>query len=226
MITFIIPSIGRESLFYSAESLINQTITEWKAIIVLDGITINMLNNNILNLLEDERFEVHEIEKVGLNINQAAKVRNYGMSVVDENCEWIAFLDDDDTIARDYIETFKNELFIYPECDVYIYRMINNDHRVIPKLNSMNFQVCDVGISFIIKRNIYISGLEFEPDGTEDYIYLNKIRKNGYKIIISPYVKYYVRNFEYDVKEVGKRGLINMINPLLTFMGHLLIAKN
>ncbi len=226
MITFIIPSIGRESLFYSAESLINQTITEWKAIIVLDGITINMLNNNILSLLEDERFEVHEIEKVGLNINQAAKVRNYGMSVVDENCIWIAFLDDDDTIARDYIEIFKNELFIYPECDVYIYRMINNDQRIIPKLNLMNFQVCDVGISFIIKRNIYISGLEFEPDGAEDYVYLNKIRKNGYKIIISPYVKYYVRNFEYDVKEIGKRGLINIINPLLTFMGHLLIAKN
>lgn len=226
MITFIIPSIGRESLFYSIESLINQTIEDWTAIIVLDGITVNMLNSETLNLLEDERFEVHEIEKTGLNINQAAKVRNYGMSVINDNTEWIAFLDDDDTIARDYIEIFKNELMTYPDCDVYIYRMINNEHRIIPKLTSLNFQVCDVGISFIIKRSIYVTGLEFEPDGAEDYIYLNKIRKAGYKMIISPYVKYYVRNFEYDVTEIGNRGLINIFNPLLTFIGHLLISES
>lgn len=226
MITFIIPSIGRESLFYSIESLINQTVAEWQAIIILDGITANTLNIDTLNLLEDERFEVHEIEKIGANINQAAKVRNYGMSVVNDDTKWIAFLDDDDTIARDYIEIFNTELLAYSECDVYIYRMINNEHRIIPKLTSMNFQVCDVGISFIIKRDIYIKGLEFESDGAEDYLYLNKIRKAGYKIIISPYVKYFVRNFEYDVTEIGKRGLINIVNPLLTFMGHLLISKN
>ena len=226
MITFIIPSIGRESLLYAIESLINQTVSQWNAIIVLDGITVNILNSDTISLLEDDRFEVHEIEKIGLNINQAAKVRNYGMSVADKDCKWFAFLDDDDTIARDYIEIFKNELATYPECDVYIYRMINNEHRIIPKLTSLNFQVCDVGISFIMKRSIYVTGLEFEADGAEDYLYLNKIRKTGYKIIISPYVKYYVRNFEYDVSEIGKRGLINIVNPLLTFMGHLLISKN
>lgn len=225
MITFIIPSIGRESLFYSIESIINQTVAEWQAIIVLDGITANMLNIDTLNLLEDERFEVHEIEKMGTNINQAAYVRNYGMSVINDNTEWIAFLDDDDTIARDYIEIFKNELLLYPNCDVYIYRMINNDQRIIPELNAINFKVCDVGISFIINRSIYKTGLEFELDGAEDFVYLNKIRKAGYKMIISPYVKYYVRNFEYPVAETGKRGLINIVNPLLTFMGHLLISE-
>jgi glycosyltransferase involved in cell wall biosynthesis len=225
MITFIIPSIGRESLFYSLESLINQTDPEWQAIIVLDGITVNMLNVDALNLLEDERFEVHEIEKMGSNINQAAFVRNYGMSVVNGDSDWLAFLDDDDTIAKDYIEIFKNELLLYPECDVYIYRMIDNDQRIIPELNAINFKVCDVGISFIINLNIYKNGLEFELDGAEDFLYLNKIRKAGYKMIISPYIKYYVRNFEYSVAEIGKRGLINIVNPLLTFMGHLLISE-
>jgi len=226
MITFIIPSIGRDSLFYSIESLINQTVTEWCAIIVLDGITTNILNDDTLNLLEDERFEVHEIEKMGSNINQAAFVRNYGMSVANEDSEWLAFLDDDDTIAKDYIEIFRNELLLYPDCDVYIYRMINNDQRIIPDSNTINFKVCDVGISFIIKRTIYKSGLEFELDGAEDFLYLNKIRKAGYKMIISPYIKYYVRNFEYPIDEICKRGLINIINPLLTFMGHLLISKS
>lgn len=226
MITFIIPSIGRESLLYSIESLINQTCKEWNAIIILDGINVNVLNSDIINLLEDERFEVHEIDKRGLNINQSAYVRNYGMSVTEKRCEWIAFLDDDDTIAKDYIEIFKKEILIYPECDVYIYRMINNDHRIIPKLDSVNFAVCDVGISFIVRRSIYINGLEFIPDGAEDYVYLNKIRKAGYKIIISPYIKYYIRNFEYEVIEIGKRGFINTINPLLTLIGYTLLLKN
>ena len=37
IITFIIPSIGKESLKYSIESLTNQTSQNWKAIIVFDG---------------------------------------------------------------------------------------------------------------------------------------------------------------------------------------------
>lgn len=222
MITFIIPSIGRESLIYSIESLLNQTDSEWKALIILDGISINILNNDLMSLLEDERFEVHEIEKIGSNINNAGYVRNYGMSVV-EDSEWIAFLDDDDTIASDYIEIFKNEISIYSNIDVYIYRMINNEQRIIPNLDIVNFKICDVGISFIINYKIYKSGIEFDADGAEDYLYLNKIRKASYKMMISPYIKYYVRNFEYEVKDIGKRGMINTTNNLLTFMGYLLM---
>jgi hypothetical protein len=225
MITFIIPSIGRDTLIYTIESLLNQTDPEWNAIIILDGITTNSLNSNIMSLLEDERFTVNEIEKKGLNINSAGNVRNYGMSVI-ENTQWIAFLDDDDTIACDYIEIFKNELLIYPFIDVYIYRMIHNDHRIIPKLDALNFEICDVGISFIIKYDIFKDGLEFEPDGAEDFLYLNKIRNAGYKMMISPYIKYYVRNFEYNVDNIGKRGFINMFNSLLTFMGYFFIVQD
>ena len=37
-ITFIIPTIGRDTLLNSINSLFNQTIKEWKAIIIFDGI--------------------------------------------------------------------------------------------------------------------------------------------------------------------------------------------
>ena len=44
---------------------------------------------------------------MGVAINNAGNVRNYGMSFVET--EWIAFLDDDDIIADDYLEKFYEE---------------------------------------------------------------------------------------------------------------------
>ncbi len=42
MITFIIPTIGRKTLINSIESIINQTITDWKIIVIFDGIKSNI----------------------------------------------------------------------------------------------------------------------------------------------------------------------------------------
>ena len=38
IITFIIPTIGRETLNHSINSIINQTNKNWKCIIVFDGV--------------------------------------------------------------------------------------------------------------------------------------------------------------------------------------------
>ena len=100
ILTFIIPSIGRESLKFSIESLLNQTNSNWKAIIIFDGVKNNLNINH-------EKIITYEIEKKGSSINQASEVRNYGISKA--NSEWIAFLDDDDTISNDYVEIFYNE---------------------------------------------------------------------------------------------------------------------
>lgn len=71
-ITFIIPTIGRISLNNSINSLLNQTVKKWNAIIIFDGIKCNIENN-------DSRIQIIEIEKKGININSAGNVRNYGM---------------------------------------------------------------------------------------------------------------------------------------------------
>ena len=215
-ITFIIPTIGRESLQNSINSLLNQTITEWNALIIFDGIKSNIINN-------DERIKIIEIEKLGSNINSAGLVRNYAMSITDT--EWIAFLDDDDIISNDYIEIFYKEIELYNETDLLIFRMYN-DGRIIPKLYTNNFYLCDVGISFIMKKKIYDNGLIFIPDGAEDFLYLDKIRKHGYKIMISPYTKYYVRTNNEDNEFIlGKRIFINFNNDFKIFMGYLFINK-
>jgi len=204
-ITFILPTIGRKTLTNSIQSLINQTNKNWKVIIIFDGI------KQTIDKYDDKRIKIIEIEKMGLNQNSAGNVRNYGMSLADT--EWIAFIDDDDIISNDYIDMFYKELNINQhnniDLDVIIFRMkIGN--RIIPKLKTDNFYICDVGISFILKKSIYDNGIRFIPDGAEDYLYLNNIRKNGYKIMISPHIKYFVRQNKYeDETIIGNRVFIN-----------------
>jgi glycosyltransferase involved in cell wall biosynthesis len=217
MITFIIPTIGRESLLKSIESLIRQTIREWLAIIIFDGV-----KNNIGDI-SDSRITILEIEKMGVAINNAGNVRNYGMSFVET--EWIAFLDDDDIIADDYIEKFYEEYESYSNIDVLIFRM-NLDGRIIPKLKTDNFYVCDVGISFIIKKDIFDNGIKFIPDGAEDFMYLDNIRKAGYKMMISPYIKYFVKNFDDIIDNIGNRVFINMNNSFITLIGYSMIMNS
>ena len=217
MITFIIPTIGRESLLKSIESLIRQTVPLWKAIIIFDGV-----KNNIGNI-SDSRITILETEKMGVAINNAGNVRNYGMSFVET--EWIAFLDDDDIIADDYLEKFYEEYESYSNIDVLIFRM-NLDGRIIPKLKTDNFYVCDVGISFIIKKEIFDNGIKFIPDGAEDFMYLDNIRKAGYKMMISPYIKYFVKNSD-DIRDnIGNRVFINMNNSFITLIGYAMIMNS
>jgi glycosyltransferase involved in cell wall biosynthesis len=210
LITFIIPTIGRSTLINSINSLKNQTIKDWYAIIIFDGISCNID-------IDDNRIKVLECDKKGVNINSAGEVRNYGMSFVET--KWIAFLDDDDIIETDYIETFYNEMNLCNYLDLIIFRM-NDNGRIIPKLKTDNFYLCDVGISFILKKEIYDEGCKFTPDGAEDFLYLDKIRKLGKRMMISPYVKYYVRNSNFDIGDnnIGNRVFININNNLMTLV--------
>ncbi len=214
-ITFIIPTIGRETLKRTVDSLMNQTISDWNAIIIFDGMKANCDFN-------DRRILVKEIDKLGLNANSAGLVRNYGMQFVET--EWIAFVDDDDTLSIDYVETFMKEIESNGDIDVIIFRMRRED-RIIPKLDTDNFYLCDVGISFAIKQQIYEDGYQFTPDGAEDFLYLDSIRKsNKYTIMISPFVKYYVRDTDDKSEELtiyGKRVFIGRKNNLFIFMNYL-----
>jgi hypothetical protein len=126
--------------------------------------------------------------------------------------EWIAFLDDDDCISNDYIETFNNELKLYPSVDLIIFRMYRKyDNKIYPSLKTDNFYMGAVGISFVLKTSIFKSGLKFYPSSTEDYNYLDLIRRKKYIIMISPYIKYFVEcNVQDDIKNIiGNRVIIH-----------------
>jgi glycosyltransferase involved in cell wall biosynthesis len=215
-ITFIIPTIGRNTLVNSLNCLKNQTISKWNAIVIFDGIKSNIENY-------DTRIKIIEVDKMGIGENSAGNVRNYGISLV--KTKWIAFLDDDDLIDEDYIEIFYKELKLYPSIDVLIFRMDSNN-RIIPKINTDNFYLCDVGISFIIKKDICDNNILFKPDGAEDFLFLNEIRENNYEIMISPYIKYFVKNKNLLKKNIyGNRVFINMDNNIIIFFGYLLLKN-
>jgi hypothetical protein len=83
--------------------------------------------------------------------------------------------------------------------------------RFIPRLDVDNFYICDVGISFIIKKEIYDNNFLFKLSNCEDFEYLNELRSNNYKIMISPYTKYFVRKQNVKTLDtIGSRVLINM----------------
>ena len=139
--------------------------------------------------------------------------------------DWIAFLDDDDIISNDYIEIFYKEFELYSDIDLIIFRMKHFD-RIIPKLDTNNFYLCDVGISFIMNRKIYDNGIIFLPDGAEDFLFLDKIRKEMYKIMISPYTKYFVRTNEVNDNLIfGRRIFINFNIYSNILIGYLFINK-
>jgi len=179
-ITFIIPSVGRSTLARSIGSLLSQTNPNWKAIVVFDGV-----KNNIN--IEDDRITYLEINKVGVK-NNAGRVRNIGISRAET--DWVAFLDDDDTISYNYVNRFEEEIKLNSNAECIIFRM-QTGKMILPMQNDNNFHVGRVGISFAMKASL---PERFSPSDTEDYNLLNLMRSNKRKIIISPYINYFVRS--------------------------------
>lgn len=118
-ITFIIPTIGRETLNATINSILSQTCPKWKAIIVFDGLSPSIEVN-------DPRFQILQVDKTERHKDHehsAGYVRNYGIKFA--TTEWVAFIDDDDTIKNTYVETFLSETKQY-DIDVIIFRMIKH----------------------------------------------------------------------------------------------------
>jgi glycosyltransferase involved in cell wall biosynthesis len=190
-ITFIIPTVARPTLKDTLLSLINQTNPKWKAIVIFDSIE----PDTTITELTDNRITTVQCSKLGEGINSAGNVRNYGIKYA--TTEWVAFVDDDDSVKNNYVDIFLNEIF-YHDVDAIIFRMVihpTEPYFILPYNNTDNFYCCHVGISFAFKKCIFDSGIMFEPSGVEDFTLLDKIRGNKYKMMISPYSLYFVRNY-------------------------------
>lgn len=186
LITFIIPTIGRSTLSKTLDCLIKQTNPNWKAIVIFDGISSTIQNT-------DPRIRIIESPKLGQGTNSAGLVRNYGITFADT--EWVAFVDDDDGLSNNYIDIFIAESSAYTLADIIIFRMVQSGSDIMPSLETDTFHCCHVGISFAVKTKIFNEGHIFIPSGREDFNYLDEARNKKYNIMISPYVTYFVRNY-------------------------------
>jgi glycosyltransferase involved in cell wall biosynthesis len=182
-ITFIIPSLNRETLPNTVKSLLDQTNDNWECIIVYDGVDgIHF---------DDGRIQTIRIDKTGDFSNHHGKsglVRNKGIEVA--NTEWIGFLDDDDTINSDYVKTLFEK---YVDYDFVVWRMRYSNGRVLPSLQNSNLIFGDVGISFCYKNKFNSLLFDNNRDG-EDFDFLMKLKDLTNNWVITPEVYYNVRH--------------------------------
>tara|TARA_B100000242_G_C42929238_1_gene430977 strand:+ start:207 stop:857 length:651 start_codon:yes stop_codon:yes gene_type:complete len=210
IVTFIIPTIGRSSLNDALNSLYKQTIQDWKAIVIFDGLSPNItINDERVSILTCEKLGTKEMINGIEKANGAGRVRNFGIQHC--NTEWVAFLDDDDTLAHTYLETLYNEIHLCFNVDAVIFRMYHPDYGVLPKVESTHFQKYEVGISFAIKKKVFDQGICFVSGHDEDYVFLCNVYDNKYKICMSPYVKYFVNNANHTeiFPKKGRRMILN-----------------
>ena len=202
LITFIIPSVNRPTIFNTVCSLLEQTVSTWKAIIVFDG--CSPTDSYLLSMLNDKRFLCLTISKVGTR-NNAGYVRNIGLQVVDT--PWVGFVDDDDILTCNYIERLQEEIAITPTADTIVFKMVDRG-RIVPPLHFNRIEIGQVGISFAYKKYLIMQGFVFEPSDIEDYNLLMKMKTAGKRIVFSPFVTYLVRHSVYMNGE-SKRIIIN-----------------
>lgn len=188
VVTFIIPTIGRNSLKKAITSVKNQTQDNWKCIIIFDGVYITKDITSYVN--KDTRFTLLKINKVGVS-NHAARVRNEGLKLVKDG--WVGFLDDDDAISPYYVERMNDHIKTMPNVSCIIFRMMYADNNVLPREDFIIFREGYLGISFCYDTQLLKNGFYFKPGKCEDFVLLNYIRKFKYKIYVSKLIGYFVR---------------------------------
>lgn len=200
MINFIVPTIGRETLKSTLRSLVDQTNPNWECWIGFDGLSESDVDTNLL--VDDERIHcIYLKDRLGSftynagvngNTGSAGNVRNYLIEQIDNDYEWIGFVDDDDTLRPYYIEKLIEERN-YTTFDCCIFRMINGS-TIIPPIGMNQVIQNFVGISFCInKKFLKDQNIRFENSTCEDYTFLESIHNSGGEIYMSEHITYNVR---------------------------------
>jgi glycosyltransferase involved in cell wall biosynthesis len=181
------------------QSLLEQTNSKWCAILVFDG--CHPSQSHIKELIEnDKRFLYICINRHGSTdypIHSAAgTVRNIAMNLV--VTPWIGFVDDDDTIVPQYVDTLMEEISITPTVQAISFRMIV-DNTIVPRLDCNTITDGQMGISFAIQSSLINEGFIFKQFDSEDFYFMNLIDRAQKKIVMSAYLIYYVNTSALDV---------------------------
>ena len=183
LITFIIPSINRPTIDNTIQSLLNQTNPNWNCFVLYDGV--------IGKEFDDPRvktFNLQKLGKKGEKHGNAGLVRNEGIKMCDS--EWIGFLDDDDTIDSNYVDTLNKK---YQSYDFVVWRMKTTDGKIYPDLTRNNLIRNQVGISVSFK-NKFPNIIFDNNDDSEDFEFVDKLQNTTNNFIITPEIFYNIRH--------------------------------
>lgn len=181
--TFVIPTIGRDTLRRTLQSVIDQTDPDWNAIVVADGLTADWtppwMHTRILH--------AHTLKRLGVN-NHGGMARNHALS--NYVGAWVAFVDDDDRVDPNYVRWLKEDS---KDRDVVVFHMRLPDGGVLPAGDALG---CGgVGISFAVRGEFQKqNNLWFVPSSIEDWTFLEHCMNFGARIKVSDKIAYYVRH--------------------------------
>ncbi|CAB9502233.1 expressed unknown protein [Seminavis robusta] len=156
----------------------------------------------------------------GKKQNGAGQVRNLMIRQhVSLGSQWVAFVDDDDTLTPNYVQELKQQSSSSQAepMDVLVFRMVILDNstaihskkkRIIPKPHQHVLMKNDVGISFALRRSLFLTSLQqqelnvahgnhsslaFQADSAEDFMLLQSAWDAGYNIHVSSCIGYCVK---------------------------------
>ena len=184
--TFVIPTLGRDTLDRALGSLVAQTDTRWDSVVVCDGWM------RIDEGPDDERIAWFEAQ-----LGSAGLTRNVGMELA--KGDWIAFLDDDDVVMPTYVEHLHQHAEDYPWAEAIIFRMDHPHYGILPRPDG-HLRLGTVGISFALRCDI-AGFYKFVAEETyrgfhEDWELISRLTKDNRRIFLSPHVEYIVRSHD------------------------------
>lgn len=114
--SIITPTYKRHDLLERAvQSVLHQTYTEWEMIIVNDS-PDDSSYKTLPSFFADPRIHYY-INDTNRGVNYS---RNRALDSVSKDSEWVIFLDDDDYLALDALETFSKLIAVHPECKWFV----------------------------------------------------------------------------------------------------------
>ena len=111
MISVIVPVYNKENGIYQCiESILNQSFTDLECIVVDNNSTDSSME--IVNSFKDDRIRICDCKEQGVH-----HARNKGIQ--EAKGEWISFIDADDFIDHDYLETLVKAINDHPGYKCY-----------------------------------------------------------------------------------------------------------
>jgi glycosyltransferase involved in cell wall biosynthesis len=114
--SIITPTYKRaDKLVRAVQSVMSQTYTDWEMIIVNDSPN-DISYQNFASSINDPRIHYH-VNHTNRGVNFS---RNFALDHVSADSKWVVFLDDDDYLSPDALQTFSELTLSHSNCNWFL----------------------------------------------------------------------------------------------------------